>query len=94
MEKRRVVVTGLGCVTPLGNSVNELWESLIQGKSGVSNISVFDAENMSVKFSASIKEFDAEKYFDIPINNWKLDKLVPSVLEAYKLCKQIDDLDS
>ena len=65
MEKRRVVVTGLGCVTPLGNSVNELWESLIQGKSGVSNISVFDAENMSVKFSASIKEFDAEKYFDI-----------------------------
>ena len=65
MEKRRVVVTGLGCVTPLGNSVNELWESLMQGKSGVSNISVFDAENMSVKFSASIKEFDAEKYFDI-----------------------------
>ncbi len=65
MEKRRVVVTGLGCVTPVGNSVDELWSSLMLGKSGVSNISVFDTENMSVKFSASIKDFDAEKYFDV-----------------------------
>ena len=39
-------------------------------------------------------DFKAEKYFDIPVNSWKLDKLVPSVLEAYKLCKQINDLDS
>jgi len=38
--------------------------------------------------------FKAEKYFDIPVNSWKLDKLVPSVLEAHKLCKQIDNLDS
>jgi len=64
MEKRRVVVTGLGCITPVGNSVDELWSSLMLGKSGVSNISVFDTEKMSVKFSASIKNFDAEKYFD------------------------------
>ena len=39
-------------------------------------------------------DFIVAKYFDIPVNSWKLDKLVPSVLEAYKLCKQIDDLDS
>jgi 3-oxoacyl-[acyl-carrier-protein] synthase II len=64
MQKRRVVVTGLGCITPVGNSVDELWSSLMSGKSGVSNISVFDTEKMSVKFSASIKNFDAEKYFD------------------------------
>jgi 3-oxoacyl-[acyl-carrier-protein] synthase II len=64
MQKRRVVVTGLGCITPVGNSVDELWSSLMLGKSGVSNISVFDTEKMSVKFSASIKDFDAEKYFD------------------------------
>ena len=64
MQKRRVVVTGLGCITPVGNSVDELWSSLMSGKSGVSNISVFDAEKMPVKFSASIKNFDAEKYFD------------------------------
>jgi len=64
MAKRRVVVTGLGCITPLGNSVNELWSSLLSGKSGVSNITHFDASKMSVKFSASIKNFDSEKYFD------------------------------
>ena len=58
------MVTGLGCITPVGNSVDELWSSLMSGKSGVSNISVFDAEKMPVKFSASIKDFDAEKYFD------------------------------
>ena len=50
MQKRRVVVTGLGCITPVGNSVDELWSSLMSGKSGVSNISVFDAEKMPVKF--------------------------------------------
>ena len=64
MQKRRVVVTGLGCITPVGNNVDELWLSLMSGKSGVSNISVFDTEKMPVKFSASIKDFDAEKYFD------------------------------
>tara|TARA_B100001996_G_scaffold295556_1_gene235826 strand:+ start:246 stop:1487 length:1242 start_codon:yes stop_codon:yes gene_type:complete len=64
MPKRRVVVTGLGCITPLGNSVNELWPSLLSGKSGVSNITHFDASAMTVKFSASIKNFDSEKYFD------------------------------
>ena len=64
MTKRRVVVTGLGCITPLGNSVDELWTSLLSGKSGVSNITHFDASAMSVKFSASIKNFDSEKYFD------------------------------
>ena len=64
MTKRRVVVTGLGCITPLGNSIDELWSSLLSGKSGVSNITHFDASTMSVKFSASIKNFDSEKYFD------------------------------
>ena len=65
MDKRRVVVTGLGCISPVGNTVDEFWSSLLSGKSGVSNIDVFDASQMSVKFSASIDNFDAEKYFDI-----------------------------
>ena len=39
-------------------------------------------------------DFKAAKYFDIPVNSWKLDKLVPSVLEAHKKCRQINDLDS
>ena len=65
MNKRRVVVTGLGCITPVGNNIDDFWNSLLSGKSGVSNIDVFDASEMSVKFSASIKDFNAEKYFDV-----------------------------
>ena len=65
MSKRRVVVTGLGCITPVGNNIDDFWNSLLSGKSGVSNIDVFDASEMSVKFSASINDFNAEKYFDV-----------------------------
>ena len=65
MQKRRVVVTGLGCISPVGNNVDEFWSSLNAGKSGVETISVFDPTNMPVKFSAPIKNFEAEKYFDV-----------------------------
>lgn len=65
MSKRRVVVTGLGCITPVGNNIDDFWNSLLSGKSGVSNIDVFDASEMSVKFSASINDFNAKKYFDV-----------------------------
>ncbi len=64
MEKRRVVVTGMGCLTPIGNNVNEFWNSVIEGVSGVSNITTFDVSDMPVKFSASVKDFDAETYLD------------------------------
>ena len=65
MQKRRVVVTGMGCLTPVGNTINQFWNSILSGKSGVSEITSFDAQDMPVKFSASIKDFDVEKYLDI-----------------------------
>ena len=65
MQKRRVVVTGLGCISPVGNNVDEFWSSLNAGKSGVETITVFDPTDMPVKFSAPIKNFEAEKYFDV-----------------------------
>ena len=61
MQKRRVVVTGLGCITPVGNNVDDFWSALNAGKSGVEPITVFDAKDMTVQFSAPIKNFDAEK---------------------------------
>lgn len=64
MKNRRVVVTGLGCLTPIGNTYEKFWNSLISGVSGACNITSFDASNMSVKFHAPIKDFDTEKYFD------------------------------
>ena len=64
MQKRRVVVTGLGCITPLGNSIESFWSGLLEGKSGASEITHFDASNMPVKFSCPIKDFNTDKYFD------------------------------
>ncbi|MCU0239068.1 MAG: beta-ketoacyl-ACP synthase II [Pyrinomonadaceae bacterium] len=56
--KRRVVVTGLGLITACGNSVNETWDSLINGKSGADYIKKFDTEKFDVKFACEVKNFD------------------------------------
>ncbi len=63
---RKVVVTGLGCVSPIGNSVDETWASLKAGKSGIANITHYDSEPFVVKYAAEVKNFDVEKYMDIP----------------------------
>lgn len=60
MEKRRVVVTGLGAVTPLGNSVGEFWRRIVAGESGVGPITAFDPADFSTRFAAEVKDFDAE----------------------------------
>ena len=64
MSKRRVVVTGIGCLTPLGNNKEEFWNGLLDGKSGAQTIDFLDTEKLPVTFSASVKNFDSEKYFD------------------------------
>jgi 3-oxoacyl-[acyl-carrier-protein] synthase II len=60
----RVVVTGIGLVTPLGNDVASSWEALCQGKSGVSEITAYDTSNFRVHFAGQIKDFDATPYVD------------------------------
>ena len=62
MSKRRVVITGLGCVSPVGNSVEETWNSVKNGKCGVTNITLFDSSRLPVKVAAEVKEFDITKY--------------------------------
>ena len=64
MQKRRVVVTGLGAVTPIGIGVKELWDGLISGKNGVTPITKFDASDYDTKIAAEVKNFDPEKFFD------------------------------
>ena len=65
MDKRRVVVTGIGCITPIGNSYKDFWSALLSGKSGACDITSFDTSEMSVKFCAPVKDFDPQKYFDL-----------------------------
>ena len=64
MELKRVVITGLGALTPIGNTVDEYWESLKNGKSGAAPITQFDATLFKTKFACEIKNFDVKDHLD------------------------------
>ena len=64
MSPRRVVVTGLGALTPIGNSVPAYWEGLISGKSGAAPITYFDATDFKTKFACELKGFNPLDHFD------------------------------
>lgn len=64
MSKRRVVITGLGCITALSESADQLFSALCEGKSGISKIEAFDASHYPVRFGGEIKDFDITKYLD------------------------------
>lgn len=64
MELKRVVVTGIGAITPLGHNVPDTWKALINGESGSDLISHFDTTNFKTKFACEIKNYDAANYFD------------------------------
>ncbi len=61
---RRVVITGMGAITPLGNDVETTWENLLQGKSGVDRISRFDPEGFTTRIAGEIKDFDPNQFID------------------------------
>ncbi|MBA3986092.1 MAG: beta-ketoacyl-ACP synthase II [Flavobacteriales bacterium] len=64
MELKRVVVTGLGALTPIGNNIAEYWDGLKNGKSGSAPITYFDTEKFKTKFACELKNFEATDYFD------------------------------
>ena len=64
-ENRRVVVTGIGAVTPLGNTAAETWEGLKSGKNGIGPITLFDTDNFKTKLAAEVKDFDPAKYMEV-----------------------------
>lgn len=64
MELKRVVVTGLGALTPIGNTKDEFWEGLISGKSGAAPITYYDTEKFKTKFACELKNFTATDFFD------------------------------
>jgi len=64
MKQRRVVVTGLGALTPLGNNVSDYWDALINGVSGANPITKFDASKFKTQFACEVKNFDVSQHFD------------------------------
>lgn len=64
MSKRRVVITGIGAITPVGHNVSQTWQSLINGVSGVANITRFDATGLPTQIAAEVKNYNPEEHFD------------------------------
>jgi 3-oxoacyl-(acyl-carrier-protein) synthase len=64
MELKRVVVTGLGALTPIGNNISEYWDGLKNGRGGCAPITYFDTEKFKTKFACEIKNFDPLQHFD------------------------------
>ncbi|MGA0882961.1 MAG: beta-ketoacyl synthase N-terminal-like domain-containing protein, partial [Burkholderiaceae bacterium] len=60
MGRRRVVVTGLGCVSPVGNTVADTWSAIVAGKNGIAPITRFDHSGMPVHFAGEVKGFQVE----------------------------------
>ena len=89
MSRRRVVVTGLGALTPVGNTVEDSWTSLLAGKSGAAPITHFDASGYSTQFSASIKAFDITPYMN-PKDARRMDLFIQYGLAA--AIQAIEDL--
>ncbi len=87
MAKRRVVITGLGIVSPVGSTIDKAWSNIKAGKSGISPIDVFDASEMPVKISGAVRDFDANDY--VPTKDQK--KMDTFVL--YGLAAGIQALD-
>ena len=96
MNKRRVVITGLGALAPNGNTVPQYWDALINGKSGIGYITAFDTENISVKIAGELSDFEPENHFD----KKELRKLDPFTIyhivsssEAISQAKLVDNVD-
>ena len=62
MSRRRVVVTGLGCISPVGNTVDHAWANLLAGKSGIGTITRFDASGINCHFAGEVKDLDLDQY--------------------------------
>ena len=62
MSKRRVVVTGLGIISPVGSTVKSAWDAIVRGQSGIGPITKFDVSAFPVRFGGSVRDFDVTQY--------------------------------
>ena len=81
--ERRVVITGLGAITPIGNNVEEFWKGIKTGKCGIAEITEFDTENFKVKLAGEVKNYNPEEYFD-KRSSKRLDKFSQFAIIASK----------
>lgn len=92
MQKRRVVITGLGVVSPLGNTVEEFWNNLVAGKSGAGPITYFDTTHFDTKFACQVKDFDPLNYMDRKLTT-RVDPFTQFALAASQMAFADSGLD-
>ena len=92
MDKRRVVVTGIGAVTPLGNTIQETWEAIKAGKSGIGPLTRVDAEKFPVKVAAEVRDFDIEQFIDKKEAR-RMDRFTQFAVAAAMMAKDDSKLD-
>ncbi|MDQ4082354.1 MAG: beta-ketoacyl-ACP synthase II [Actinomycetota bacterium] len=90
--KRRIVVTGVGALTPLGNDAESYWENLIAGKSGAGPITLFDPTDFPVKFACEVKNFDPTRWLDRRKAR-KMDRFAQLVVGAARLAEEDSGID-
>ncbi|MEO1573837.1 MAG: beta-ketoacyl synthase N-terminal-like domain-containing protein, partial [Pseudomonadota bacterium] len=64
MSKRRIAITGMGLISPVGNTVAEAWDNVRNGRSGVGPVTRFDTSDLNTHFAAEVRDFDAADYMD------------------------------
>ena len=84
MERKRIVITGLSAITPLGNDIETSWEALLAGKSGIGPITLFDSTDYPTHIAGEVKNFDPESYIN-PKECRKMDRF-----SQFAVCAAID----
>jgi 3-oxoacyl-[acyl-carrier-protein] synthase II len=90
---RRVVITGLGVVTPVGNDLETFWKSLIEGKSGIGKIQAFDISNYDCQIAGEVRDFDPKPFFKNPKDVRRTDRFVQLAMAAAKMSMQDSGID-
>ena len=87
MSRQRIVITGIGVISPFGDGIEPFWDSIVQGKNGIGNVTLFDATDFNCRVAAECKGFDATKYMD-PKEVKRSDRYTHFALAASKLAMQ------
>src|SRR4051794_773830 len=84
-QERRVVITGLGAVTPLGWDLEEFWSRLTRGESGIDRVTLFDATGYDCQIAGEVKNFEPEKWFKVKKDTRRADRYSQLAMAASKL---------
>ena len=90
--RRRVVITGLGALTPLGNDVESTWDGLVSGQSGAAEITQFDSSDYAVHFACEVKDFDATDFIERKQTR-RMDRFAHLIVAAARMAEQDAGLD-